>query len=52
MTEHGKAADARKGLIASVKGRVKEVAGAFFKNDSLAAEGQLQGRGGQKRRRN
>jgi uncharacterized protein YjbJ (UPF0337 family) len=42
MTEHGKAEDARKGLIASVKGRVKEVAGAFFKNDSLAAEGQLE----------
>ena len=42
MTEHGKAEDAREGLIASVKGKAKEVVGAIFKNDSLAAEGQLE----------
>jgi uncharacterized protein YjbJ (UPF0337 family) len=42
MTEHGKAEDARKGLIDSVKGKAKEVVGALFKNDSLTAEGQLE----------
>ena len=42
MTEHGKAEDAREGLIASVKGKAKEVVGAIIKNDSLAAEGQLE----------
>lgn len=33
---------ARKGLAASVVGRIKEVAGAVTGNDSLATEGQLQ----------
>ena len=42
MTEHGKAEDAREGLIASVKGKAKEVVGALFKNHSLTAEGQLE----------
>jgi uncharacterized protein YjbJ (UPF0337 family) len=42
MTEHNEADDARKGLIASVKGKAKEVVGAIVKNDSLTAEGQLE----------
>jgi uncharacterized protein YjbJ (UPF0337 family) len=42
MTEHGKAEDARKDLIASVRGKAKEVAGVILKNDSLTAEGQLE----------
>jgi uncharacterized protein YjbJ (UPF0337 family) len=42
MTEHDKADQARKGLIDSVKGKVKEVVGAAIGNDSLTAEGQLQ----------
>ena len=42
MTKHKKADEARKGLIDSVKGKVKEVAGAITGNDSLTAEGQLE----------
>ena len=42
MTEHDKADQARKGLIDSVKGKVKEVVGALTSNDSLTAEGQLE----------
>ncbi|WP_099042558.1 CsbD family protein [Mycobacterium neglectum] len=42
MTEHKKADEARKGLIDSVKGKVKEFAGAVTGNDSLTAEGQLE----------
>lgn len=42
MSEHDKADQARKGLIDSVKGKVKEVAGAVLGNDSLTAEGQLE----------
>ena len=42
MTEHNKAAQARKGLIDSVKGKAKEIAGAVTGNDSLTAEGQLE----------
>lgn len=42
MTEHDKADQARKGLIDSVKGKVKEVVGAMTGNDSLTAEGQLE----------
>ena len=42
MTEHNKADQARKGLIDSVKGKVKEFAGAVTGNDSLTAEGQLE----------
>jgi uncharacterized protein YjbJ (UPF0337 family) len=42
MTEHSKAGEARKGLIDSVKGRAKEIAGAVTGNDSLTAEGQLE----------
>src|SRR6476619_6106012 len=42
MTEHSKADEARKGLIDSVKGKAKEIAGAVTGNDSLTAEGQLQ----------
>lgn len=41
MTEHNKADQARKGLIDSVKGKAKEVAGAVTGNESLTAEGQL-----------
>lgn len=42
MTEHQKADQARKGLIDTVKGKAKEVAGAVTGNDSLTAEGQLE----------
>jgi uncharacterized protein YjbJ (UPF0337 family) len=42
MTEHNKADEARKGLIDSVKGKAKELAGAVTGNDSLTAEGQLE----------
>ena len=42
MTEHDKADQARKGLIDSIKGKAKEVAGAVLGNDSLTAEGQLE----------
>jgi uncharacterized protein YjbJ (UPF0337 family) len=42
MTEHSKADEARKGLIDSVKGRAKEIAGALTHNESLTAEGQLE----------
>ncbi|MCW2606891.1 MAG: ral stress protein CsbD, partial [Frankiales bacterium] len=38
----GTADEARQGLLASVTGKVKEVAGAVTGNDALAAEGQLQ----------
>ena len=42
MTEHDRADQARKGLIDSIKGKAKEVAGAVLGNDSLTAEGQLE----------
>lgn len=42
MSEHDKADEARKGLIDSVKGKAKEIAGAMTGNDSLTAEGQLE----------
>ena len=42
MTEHSKADEARKGLIDSVKGKAKEIAGAVTRNDSLTSEGQLE----------
>lgn len=42
MTEHDKAGEARRTLIDSVKGRVKEVVGAVTGSESLTAEGQLQ----------
>ena len=42
MTEYNKAAQARKGLIDSVKGKAKEVIGAVTGNESLTAEGQLE----------
>jgi uncharacterized protein YjbJ (UPF0337 family) len=42
MTEHSKADQARRGLIDTVKGKLKEVAGAVTGNDSLTAEGQLE----------
>lgn len=42
MTGHNKADEARKGLIDSVKGKAKEIAGAVTGNDSLTAEGQLE----------
>ena len=42
MSEHNKADQARKGLIDSVKGKAKEIAGAVTGNDSLTAEGQLE----------
>src|SRR4051795_10936405 len=42
-TSHtGPAGQARKGLAATITGKVKEVTGAVLGNDSLAAEGQLQ----------
>jgi uncharacterized protein YjbJ (UPF0337 family) len=42
MTEHNKSDQARKGLIDSIKGQAKEIAGAVTGNDSLTAEGQLE----------
>lgn len=42
MTEHNNADEARKGLIDSVKGKAKEIAGALTGNDSLTTEGQLE----------
>jgi uncharacterized protein YjbJ (UPF0337 family) len=43
MTEHNKAAlRAGKGLIDSVKGKAKEIAGALTGNESLTAEGRLE----------
>jgi uncharacterized protein YjbJ (UPF0337 family) len=42
MSADDKAGEARKGLIDSVKGKAKEVAGAVTGDDSLTAEGQLQ----------
>jgi uncharacterized protein YjbJ (UPF0337 family) len=42
MTEQGNAGEARKGLIDSVKGKAKEVAGAVLGNDSLTTEGHLE----------
>ncbi|HYJ54255.1 MAG TPA: CsbD family protein [Mycobacterium sp.] len=42
MTAHDKADQARKGLIASVKGKAKELVGAVTGNDSLTTEGQLE----------
>jgi uncharacterized protein YjbJ (UPF0337 family) len=37
-----KATEARKGLLGSVAGKAKEIAGAVSGNDDLVAEGQLQ----------
>lgn len=42
MGEHEKADEARRGLIDSIKGKAKEIAGAVTGNDSLTAEGQLE----------
>ncbi|KAA0098945.1 CsbD family protein [Mycolicibacterium sp. P1-18] len=42
MAADDKAAEARKGLIDSVKGKAKEVVGSVTGNDSLTAEGQLE----------
>ncbi len=41
MGENDKAGQAREGLLNSVKGKAKEVAGAVIGNDSLTKEGQL-----------
>lgn len=41
MSEHNTASEARRGIVDSVKGKLKEVAGAVTGNDSLTAEGQL-----------
>ncbi|MCW2557899.1 MAG: hypothetical protein JWP55_1863 [Mycobacterium sp.] len=40
--DHDKADQARNGLIDSVKGKAKEVLGAFTGSDSLTTEGQLE----------
>src|SRR5699024_10898561 len=42
MSEQDKAGQARKGLIDTVKGKAKEIAGAVTGRDSLTAEGQLE----------
>lgn len=42
MTQRNKADQVRKGLLGSVKGKVKQFAGAVTGNDSLTAEGQLE----------
>ena len=41
MADHT-SSEARDGLMSSLKGKAKEVAGAVTGNDSLTAEGQLQ----------
>jgi uncharacterized protein YjbJ (UPF0337 family) len=41
MSDNDKAGQARQGLLDSVKGKAKEIAGAVIGNDSLTAEGQL-----------
>jgi uncharacterized protein YjbJ (UPF0337 family) len=51
MSEHEKADQARKGLIDSIKGKVKEFAGAVTRNDSLTTEGQLDQVQAQERKR-
>ena len=50
MTDQSDAGEARQGLMNSIAGRAKEVAGAVFGNDSLAREGQLQQAEGNERR--
>src|SRR5688572_3064434 len=42
MSKNDKAAEARKGLLGSVTGKAKEVAGAVSGKDDLVEEGQLQ----------
>ena len=42
MSEQKKADQAREGLLDSIKGKAKEVAGAVTGNDSLTTEGQLE----------
>jgi uncharacterized protein YjbJ (UPF0337 family) len=42
MTDDSTSDQARKGLLDSVKGKAKEIAGAVTGNDSLTAEGQLE----------
>ena len=42
MSNDKKAAEARKGLLASIKGKAKEVVGAVSGRDDLVEEGQLQ----------
>src|SRR3954468_23391852 len=42
MVDVSPAEEARKGLLGSLAGKAKEVAGAVLGNDSLAGEGQLQ----------
>ncbi|MDT4908923.1 MAG: hypothetical protein QOI69_2164, partial [Pseudonocardiales bacterium] len=42
MTNDDTAHEARKGLLDSIAGKAKEVAGALAGNDTLAEEGQLQ----------
>lgn len=42
MVDDSKSDQARKGLLDSVKGKAKEIAGAVTGNDSLTAEGQLE----------
>ena len=49
MNAKDNAGQARKGLLDSVKGKAKEVAGAVTGNDSLTSEGQLQQRQAQDR---
>ncbi|ORJ60098.1 CsbD family protein [Mycobacterium simiae] len=50
MADQGKSGQARKGLLDSLKGKVKEVVGAVSGNDSLTAEGQLDQTQAQERR--
>lgn len=50
MAKHSKAEEARQGVVDSVKGKAKEIAGAVTDNDSLTAEGQLQQSAAKERR--
>ena len=50
MSDPNTSQEAREGLIVSIKGKAKEVAGAMTGNDSLTAEGQLEQTAGRQRR--
>lgn len=50
MNDGDKAAETRKGLFDTVKGKAKEMAGAVTGNDSLVTEGRLEQKQAKKRR--
>jgi uncharacterized protein YjbJ (UPF0337 family) len=50
VTEQGQARRSRRNIVESVKGKLKEVAGAVSGNDSLTTEGQLEQTAARERR--